>query len=588
MRLFRPSRLWLASLVLLSATTLVRAASLPDPLRLVPEQADLLIKIEQPRQLVEAVTNLDVVKQLQMLEAVQEAYDSTRIRRLLQLLAYFEKELGAQRFELLDRLAGGGITVAVKFGPKPAPALLVIQGKEEALLRKFFQLALSAVEQELARQEAKEQPVKGRYRAIETIRIGKEFHAAVAGSALLVSNAETGLHSGIDRHLDGSQKSHSESTSVVEARKLLPANSLAWLWLNLDTVRQAPGAKDLFTLPRNEPILTVLSGGLLDIAGRSPFLCAGLAREATGFRLSVGLPRGREGMHEALAAHVPPADQPGSLPLLEPKGVLSSSSFFLDVSKFWEHRAQLFTERQLKTFEDFNKNSAVFLAGTQFSKLLLQAGSHHRIVVAHPAKSSYQKTPAQRIPAFAVVAEMREPEAFSKSMEAILRAAALLASTQVKLKLVEEKYGERTLVGYRFPEDAPFRGDVDNVRFNFSPCFVRVGKYFLASSTRELGQELVDLLDREARDTTSSGSPASERTWLYASGGVEVLRDNEDLVLAQTILSQALAPAAAKEQFKTLIDLVNQLGVVQLEARYGAQDFRYEIRWLPRDRETPR
>ena len=40
------------------------------------------------------------------------------------------------------------------------------------------------------------------------------------------------------------------------------------------------------------------------------------------------------------------------------------------------------------------------------------------------------------------------------------------------LKLVEEKHGDLTLVGYRFPEDVPLRGDTNDLRFNFSPCFV--------------------------------------------------------------------------------------------------------------------
>ncbi len=581
MRLFRHSRGWLAAWLVLAASALVRADTPRDPLRLIPEQADFLVKVEQPRQLVEAITHLDLFKQVQSLEAVRELYDSTNVRRLLQLVAYFEKELGVGRLELLDRLAGHGAVLAVRFHPKPTPILFVVQGKDEALLRQFFKLALEVVEQELARQEAKDQPVKGRYRDLDTIRIGEKFHAAVAGSALLISNLEKGLHSGIDRHLANDQKSLADSSSVAEARKLVPAEALAWTWLNLETVRKAPAAKDVFTLPRNDPQLTVLFGGWLDVAGRSPFLCAALTPERPGFRLSVRMPRGREGMSEALAAHVPPADQPGALPLLEPKGVLYSSSFFLNVSQFWEQRAKLFNDKQLKGLEEFNKNSGVFLAGTQFSKLLTQAGAQHRLVVANSAKSSYKTVPAQRIPAFAAVIDMREPDAFARSMEAILRAAALLGTTQVKLKLVEEKHGARTLVGYRFAEDVPSKGDVNQIRFNFSPCFVRVHKYFLVSSTLELGHELIDLLEQEAKEPPAKASAASERSRLYASGGAELLRDNEDVIIAQTILGQALAPPAAKEQVRTLIDLVRRLGVVQLEERYGAQDFRYDIRWLP-------
>src|SRR5262249_39039204 len=150
---------------------------------------------------------------------------------------------------------------------------------------------------------------------------------------------------------------------------------------------KAPGAKDFFTLPRNNAQLTVAAGGLLDLARRSPFLCAGLYAQERGFSVSFRMPSGRDGMPAELAAFVPPPGEPGSRPLLMPKGVLYSASYFLDVSKFWEHRAKLFTERQLKTLEEFDKKSGVFLAGTPMHKLLTEAGAYQRVVVAHQAET---------------------------------------------------------------------------------------------------------------------------------------------------------------------------------------------------------
>src|SRR5690349_9649200 len=66
----------------------------PAPLRLLPDQADLLMEVPQPRRLVETLTTLDMLKQLQQLAPVRELFDSTNARRFYQLLAYFEKELG--------------------------------------------------------------------------------------------------------------------------------------------------------------------------------------------------------------------------------------------------------------------------------------------------------------------------------------------------------------------------------------------------------------------------------------------------------------------------------------------------------------
>jgi hypothetical protein len=577
MRLFRHPLAWLACLALAPAAS-VRADAPPDPLRLVPDHADLLVKIEQPRRLVESVLNLDLVKEVYNIEAVREFYDSTNARRFFQLVTYFEKQLGVSRFDLIDRVAGGGAVVGVKIGPNPAPALLVVQSKDEELLRKFVKLTLEVVGQELARQEAKERPEKGSYRDVETVRIGKQFHAAVAGSALLVSNSDKALHAALDLHLGGG-KSLNDVAAVAEARNLLPPDPLVWGWLNFDVVHKAPQAKELFTLPRNDAIQTVALGGLLDVAGRSPFLCAGICRQENGFLATVRLPRGKAGMAEGITTHIPPVNQFGSLPLLEPKDVLFSTSYYLDLSKFWENRAKLFNEQQVKVFEDFDKNSGRFLLGSRFSKLTGQAGAHQRIVAAHQSKSKYKTVPGTKLPAFALVVEMRDP-AFGKSVAALARSAALLAGFQVTLNPVEEKHGEHTLAGYLFPEDAKFRPDVNNIRFNFSPCFTTVGDQLLISSTFELGHELIDVLEKEAKEPVKKTSPASEHTRLYAAGGATLLKAGEDQLQTQAILTQALSPEAAREQVKAAIDLVSRLGLLEIESTYGADNFRYDIRWL--------
>src|SRR4051794_24937542 len=124
MRLFRLLAVGVAALVLPAA---VRAA--PSPVRYIPAEADLLIEIPQPRQAVESAVRSDLAQQLQKVPQVKEVLEGTAYRRFLQLLAHFEKELGAPWPELIDKLAGEGIAVGVKFGPDPAPLLIVIQGR---------------------------------------------------------------------------------------------------------------------------------------------------------------------------------------------------------------------------------------------------------------------------------------------------------------------------------------------------------------------------------------------------------------------------------------------------------------------------
>src|SRR5713101_6857786 len=165
---------WLTCLVLGSSAR----AETPDLLRLIPAQADLLVKVEQPRMLVEGVLTHALVKDLYHIDAIRDLYSSTNARRFYQLIAHFEKRLGVDRLEMVDRLAGGGTAFAVQFersNSKKTPVLLAVQAKDEQMLRQFFQLGLEIVEQELARQEAKDRPVKSMYREMEVVAIGEEF-----------------------------------------------------------------------------------------------------------------------------------------------------------------------------------------------------------------------------------------------------------------------------------------------------------------------------------------------------------------------------------------------------------------------------
>jgi hypothetical protein len=290
------------------------------------------------------------------------------------------------------------------------------------------------------------------------------------------------------------------------------------------------------------------------------------------------MPRGRDGLGAEGPLHVPAPGRPGSRPLLTPKGVLFSYSYYLDTAPIWEDRVKIFGEQRAKDLEMADKNvRGIPLAGIQLSKLLTQAGPYHRIVVANQPKVGYKTTPKTPIPAFAFVVEMRDADEFSKSMEKVLRSAALLATTQTGLKLVEEKYAGCDLVGYRFDEDKPLKQDVNDLRFNFSPCFVRVGNQFVIGSTIELGRELVDLLQKEAKGT-AKGAAATSRMRIYSAGVAAGLESIEDQLVTQAILDQAVPAEKAQAEVKAFLKLLRELGTLNLEATFGAKDFHYDLR----------
>jgi len=563
---------WLTCVLSVFAGSALRAEGPADPLRLVPAQAEIVFKIENPRRSVETIYHLDPVQDLLKIDVIRELYDSTNARRGYQLLAYFEKQLGRERFDLLEQLAGGGIVIAGKFTSPPG-VLAVFQAKDEELLKKFVVMGLEVIDQELVRQESKERPKKSSYQGVETIQIDK-VHFAVAGSAVLLATDAKVLHAAIDCHL-GKAKNITGSKSLAEARKTLSAKPQAaaglagWLWLDLKAIHTIPGYREgvkQFTL---QPIFYFVVGPMFDVVERSSFLAVGLYQHGKDFEISARMPSGRKEL-PAKANLFLPGPNDGILPLLKPSNTLVSFSYYMDLGKIWKHRDQWLSKDEAKGLAEAEKRAAPFLAGIKIGKLLEQAGTHHRVIVSQ----TKVKLTDLNLSASALVVDMRDPQ-FGKSMESILRAAGLIGSFQVNLKMVEEKRGPYKIVSYHFAQKQKLPPEVTRLLASYSPSFVTVGDQFIVTATIELARELVDIVAKEQRHVTG---PITSQFQVYSRGIAASFRAGESQLRTQYVLGQALSPPEADRQVRELIGVVERLGTLEFQTRYGQNDFRYDIR----------
>ncbi len=150
----------------------------------VSDKADLVVKVDNPRKLIESLTALDAFKQAEKLDAVRQFLDAPQARRFFEFIAYYERDFGAKWPELLDRLAGGGMALSAKIKDgNDDPVLLAVQATDEALLVKFVDLAVAAIQQEMGRTESKEKLTKEKHRDFETLRFGNGLHVCRLGSA---------------------------------------------------------------------------------------------------------------------------------------------------------------------------------------------------------------------------------------------------------------------------------------------------------------------------------------------------------------------------------------------------------------------
>jgi hypothetical protein len=566
-----------------------RAAESSDPLRLVPSSADLIVKFEHPRAIADLAVKLAGKPELAGFRGYRDYFESTNYRLFRQLVSHIERELGSDWPDLIEELAGGGIVLAVKFEKKaPAPMLVVVQGRDAKLMDKFFHKLLDVAEQERAREGLHDGYSKETYRGVETYRYGEDLHAAVLGAALVYSNLPAALHAAIDLSLDPSKESLLQKKSLVDARPLVPADALVWTWISLEFAHKSEELKPIFALPANFSPFQVTFGGLIDSLRRSSCLVVALREDNGTATLSLRLPGGTKGMHDLVHAHVPPENQVGALPLLSPEGVLYSVSYYLDLGWFWKQRAVLLPPDQLKQIEQFDKTSKGILYGTAVSQFLELSGTRQRFVAVWQQDRGYAFKAQAYQPAYALVLEPRDPEAFAKALDGPLGGLSFLAGLKAPMSKFEQEHGHAKISGYRFVENDANKSLGDGILFNFTPCRARVGNQYIISSTVELARLLIDEIEkadseegRSPQQADAASGPVTHQSRLSFTGLSDYLAGTKKQLITQNMLQQGNTPEDAAKEVSLFLGLLDHLGRVESTTRYLPDQYQFDVKIIP-------
>ncbi|GBD34962.1 hypothetical protein HRbin36_00066 [bacterium HR36] len=572
-------RLGRAMVSLVAVLALALGAQAAEPLALVPQEADFVIALRRPGETVDLAMNVLRDQRLQALPQLQEALEQVPVRRFLQLVRYAERELGKPWRQLVDELSGDGIILAGKYGPQPSPILLIVQGRDAALMSRAMVLFAEVLEQELGRRDLPNDRRVHERGGLKVTQIGQAYFAVV-GKAFLLSNrlevfdyVAPLAHGQVERSLARSAKWRAAQGSLPEA-------ALVWAWFDLRPPKQLKEVQQALELPGDAFVLHLLFGRYLDVFKRSDFVTAYVLADSTHATLTIHAPAGWNGSGLAACAQMPAGGKGAIRPPLQVPGAVYSSSFYFDPAAFLGQRGKLLTDKQRQAFEEFDKNSAKFLLGTRFSELVLGLGSRHRLVVAQPDRKTYGQDKPATIPSFALVLELKDPDRLGPKLAAIFRGAALLVTFKTRLELVEEEQGGVKLVGYRFADTEANRAVQNGVLFNFSPCFAQVGDQLVLCSTLSLGRLLVAELQRE------QAKPEAMPHRLFADvfsweGLVEVLRSNEEQLVVQFMLERVQSREAAEKQAETVLELFRSLGRVELRWISEEHHSRLEVELKP-------
>ena len=559
----------IAAAALLAGNFAGNFASAGEPWARLPATADLMAVVDRPHDLVAAFLNHPAAKSAQKLSAVRAALDAPNARRVEQLAAYYEREMGDDWPTILEQVAGRGVAFATLTTQVPAPVVAVAEGTDAAASKAFFELAIRAFEDEVTRQNPDAKLRRGRHAGVATVHFGDDFHAAQTGTSIVFSNRESELHAALTR------QTKSMPRALWRARALLPAKPQAVVAFDLVFRKATQASRDYFENTRREIIPTVILGGTIDAVRRADLVAAGFFVSGDRVEGIVRLNARRADLPAELALHVPAAGRPGSLPLLEPPGVAYSQSLTLDVATYWKERATFVSAAQLLEFEKAERDVSKLFAGPSIGQVLEMSGPYHRVVVMAKRDLPYHAKPGEAYPPTALVSSMRDPR-FGKSASSILRGAGLVGALAAGLTMADETFDGVKIVTYRFPDGKPLPADPEDLRYNATPCFAVVNDSLVVASEPSVIRALIPELTRPK--TPDPAAPAW-RAKAYGRGLAAATVASPEAMISGLIQSRNLGLAAAKLEAKQLTDWLATLGDAAVTIDHAADFFEAKFAW---------
>ncbi|RLS73190.1 MAG: hypothetical protein DWI00_10805 [Planctomycetota bacterium] len=539
--------------------SLILLAEEPQASQLLPNTTVAYLEIAQPVTILNTVLDHPLSQRVQAMDVYKKAQMSEGFRGFLTGRKFFELQIGADWRPAIDALTARGIYAG--YDAATQGAVLLVRGKDEATMENFRAKIL-----EMTRLSGGEKGEPVEYRELLIYRLEKGGAAVVRDWLIVTNKSELGK-SVVDRLLDSGEGNASQddaatlagNTDFLAAQKTRGMEADAWGFVNLNAVREAGGAKKLFEGKAENPLAELLIGGIQSTLRHSPYLTADLEVASGGVKLQFSTPWQSDWIPEERAYYFGP-DSDGSAPSLpEVPGTLVTLSTYRDISQMWLRAGDLFDEQTNDQLAEADSNLSTVFAGRDFGEEIL--GSLEPQIGLMVVRQSFENktpVPAIKLPAFALVMKLRDPETMRSELRRTFQSAIgffnIVGAQQgnPQLEMDMQKNGDVDMITSRY---LPEKKDKDStsapIIFNFSPSVGFVGDRFILSSTAELAQQLAEAPSTETRQ---AGVNTSLKLLVPAIS--ESLADNREQLISQNMLEEGHSREEAEAAIGLLFEIV--------------------------------
>lgn len=556
-----------ALLLLLGVRPGVAAEPPATPAELFPDSTLAYLEVADPPKLAAAIDEHPVVTRLNQDDQYRPLLATPEYAKLRIGLGIAEVTLGMSWRKAVEQLTAGGL--AVGFDTRTRGAALVARAADAETLARVRDLALKLIRDDASKKGNPDPLEVTRYRDVTAYRLDR-LRFAVHGPWLIVSdNSELG-QAMIDRVLDGpGENSLARNGRFRELRGRDAARPLLWGCLRLDRLREAGQVADLFRGKADNPVGELIAGGVLASLQKADALTVQLESQGRDFLVRAMLPHDPRWLPAERSYYFGEGGQGRAPAPLRPRGTLLQLTAYRDLAGIWNAAPELFDEKANAELNQANSGLSTLFSGRDFGQdVLASIRPEWQVVVARQDYSQAPSTPQIKLPAGALVVELRDPEKMRRewkvTFQSLIGFLNVVSSMQGQppLELDAEKIDGIQLVSASYlPPTEGKKPAAGSLHYNFSPSLALVDARMVIASTRALALELARGPQGAAGGTASAAGESATDSRVNTQLSIDVgplraaLADNRDQLIARSMLEKGHGRAAAEQEVDTLLKL---------------------------------
>lgn len=516
-----------------------------------PSSAIVYAEISDPVGLISVIFDHPLREKIESLQPYQMAIQSPGYRQFLLGRTMVEGQLQMEWREALESLLANGASFAID--AETQGGAIVIHGKDADTMNLFHEKLLEFAK----RGENRDNINQGEYRDVQAYQIENTWYAVYEDRMLVTNKSELGKKI-IDQLIDGGE-SLADNPRFQTALSSRQSGIAGWGFVDVESIRDASVADAVFQNQINNPVLELMVGGIQSALKETPFATASLSANMGGIGLRLGMPYQTDWIPEEREYFFGTSGDGRGPALPEVADTLFTLSTYRDFSEMWLRAGDLYNAEINDGFAQADANLTTLFAGRDFGEDIL--GSFESEVGFIASKKDFSDVlprPTIKLPAFAAVFELKEPEAMTRELRRIFQSligflnivGAMNGQSQLEMNM--EKIGDHAqmVTSEYVPEEDERDSTTANIVYNFSPSVGFAGQRFVVSSSKELARELT-LAKAPSPATIEPNTEAN----LHASVLRDVLADNREQLIAQNML----ADGNSREEAAAIIDLLLQV-----------------------------